>query len=65
QPLCGIYHRSLLPAFKKMLKEENHKLSFLLKNSKTSYVTFKNDNTFLNINHPHEYKKALRLMTDY
>ncbi|MDQ7042058.1 MAG: molybdenum cofactor guanylyltransferase MobA [Sulfurimonas sp.] len=63
QPLCGIYHRSLLPAFKKMLKEENHKLSFLLKNSKTSYVTFKNDDTFLNLNHPHEYKKALTLIT--
>ncbi|MDF1883435.1 molybdenum cofactor guanylyltransferase MobA [Sulfurimonas sp. SAG-AH-194-C21] len=63
QPLCGIYHRSLLPAFEKMVEEDKHKLNFLLKNSKTDYVTFKNDNTFLNLNHPHEYQKALTLIT--
>ncbi|MDF1877396.1 molybdenum cofactor guanylyltransferase MobA [Sulfurimonas sp. SAG-AH-194-L11] len=63
QPLCGIYHRSLLPSFRQMLQNDNHKLSYLLKNSKTNYVTFKNDNTFLNLNHPHEYQKALRLIT--
>ncbi len=62
QPLCGIYHRSLLPAFTKMLEENKHKLTYLLENSQTKYVTFKNDNRFLNLNHPHEYKKALTLI---
>lgn len=63
QPLCGIYHLSLLPSFKKMLKENNHKLNYLLKNSQTTYVTFTNDDSFLNLNHPHEYAKALTLIT--
>jgi len=63
QPLCGIYHLSLLPSFKKMLKEDNHKLNYLLKHSQTTYVTFTNDDSFLNLNHPHEYEKALTLIT--
>ena len=62
QPLCGIYHRSLVPSFDKMLKEDTHKLTYLLKNAQTNYVTFKNDDTFLNLNHPHEYEQALRLI---
>lgn len=63
QPLCGIYHLSLLSSFKKMLQEDNHKLNFLLKNSQTTYVMFTNDDSFLNLNHPHEYEKALQLIT--
>ncbi len=62
QPLCGIYHRSLLPVFETMLKEDRHKLNFLLKNSLTNYVIFKDDNTFLNLNHQKEYEKALTLI---
>ncbi len=62
QPLCGIYHRSLAPHFLEMLHEDNHKLGFLLKNSKTHFVHFENDTPFLNINHPQEYKKAIQLL---
>ncbi len=62
QPLCGIYHCSLAPAFSKMLHENNHKLGFLLKNSKTHFVYFENDTPFLNINHPNEYKEAIQLI---
>lgn len=62
QPLCGIYHHSLLPAFYTMLQENNHKLNNLLKNSRIDTVTFKDDNRFLNLNHPDEYKKALQLI---
>ncbi len=59
-PLCGIYHRSLLPEFKKMLKEENHRLGKLLKNVKTVFVTFEDEAVFTNLNHQHEYKEALK-----
>jgi len=62
QPMCGIYHRSLESEFKKMLKEDNHKLGFLLKNSNTTYVDFENEEPFLNLNNPDEYKKALTLI---
>ncbi|MEN8304604.1 MAG: molybdenum cofactor guanylyltransferase MobA [Campylobacterota bacterium] len=61
-PMCGIYHRSLQAAFEDMLKNDNHKLGFLLKNSKTKYIYFENEKPFLNLNHPHEYKEALKLI---
>jgi len=62
QPMCGIYHRSLEPKFLNMLKTDNHKLGFLLKSSNTTFVEFKNEEPFLNLNHPHEYQKALSLL---
>ncbi|MCK9490682.1 MAG: molybdenum cofactor guanylyltransferase MobA [Sulfurimonas sp.] len=62
QPMCGIYHRSLEKKFIKMLKEDNHKLGFLLKSSKTTFVNFEDEKAFLNLNHPHEYIEALKLI---
>lgn len=61
-PMCGIYHRSLENNFLDMLKNNNHKLGVLLKNSSTNFVEFKDEKSFLNLNHPHEYKKALALV---
>ncbi len=62
QPMCGIYHRCLEIKFKKMLKDDNHKLGYLLKNSNTNYVQFENEEAFLNLNNPQEYKQALTLI---
>lgn len=62
QPMCGIYHRSLESKFIKMLEEDNHKLGFLLKKSRTKYVHFSDEKPFLNLNEPHEYKEALTLV---
>lgn len=58
-PMCGIYHRSLLPKFKEMLKEDNHRLGQLLKMSNTRFVSFADEEAFSNLNHPHEYEAAL------
>jgi len=65
QPLCGIYHRSLLPLFQKMLDNNTHKLHFLLKHARTNYCNFSQTQPFLNLNHPHEYKEALKIITRY
>lgn len=62
QPMCGIYHRSLQDKFIKMLEEDNHKLGFLLKSSNTTFVNFDDEKPFLNLNHPHEYEEALKLI---
>ena len=62
QPMCGIYHNSLQKEFVKMLEEDNHKLGFLLKSSKTTYVNFEESNAFLNLNNPQEYQEALKLL---
>ncbi len=62
QPMCGVYHRSLESKFIQMLKEDNHKLNFLLKNSNTKYVRFDDERAFLNLNNPDEYRRALTLV---
>ena len=62
QPMCGVYHRSLESKFIQMLKDDNHKLGLLLKSSNTVFVDFKDENPFLNLNHPHEYQEALKLL---
>ena len=62
QPMCGIYHSSLKNKFLEMFKTNNHKLNFLLKNSNTNYTYFEDEQPFLNLNNPDEYKKALTLI---
>ena len=59
-PMCGVYHRSLLPDFTQMLKENNHRLGQLLKKSNTKFVMFEEEKRFANLNHPEEYKEALK-----
>lgn len=62
EPMCGIYHISTKEKFFYMLKENSHKMGLLLKSSKTLYVEFEDEKSFLNLNHPHEYKEALTLL---
>ncbi len=63
QPLCGIYRRSILPFAQENRTKENHRLNNLLKKAHTQFVTFDNDTPFTNLNHPHEYKRALESLT--
>ena len=65
QPLCGVYKRSVLPVAQKHLKEGNHRLQSLLKKVDTQFVPFTEDALFLNLNHPHEYKKAQKSVTSF
>jgi molybdopterin-guanine dinucleotide biosynthesis protein A len=58
-PMCGIYHRSLLPELERMLREGDHRLGKLLSSSDTRYVMFADEEPFANLNHPHEYREAL------
>ena len=60
ESLCGIYHKSLEKKFEQMLKEDNHKLRYMLKKSNTNTITCK-DEKFLNLNEPHQYQKAKQL----
>ncbi len=63
QPMCGIYHRSLQDEFIQMLKNGSHRLSFMLKNHKTNFKFFDDEKSFLNLNHPHEYEEALKILS--
>jgi len=62
EPLCGIYRRSILPLAKKYLAADNHKLNSLLLEADTQFISFENNAPFMNLNHPHEYEKALTLI---
>lgn len=60
-PICGIYRDTLKDKFSHMLKNNEHKLRYLLKNSNTIFVEFEDEEPFFNINHPDEYQNALLL----
>jgi len=51
--------KNLMPKLKYMVKNNQHKLGYLLKTSNTNFVYFENDDPFFNLNHPEEYKKAI------
>jgi molybdopterin-guanine dinucleotide biosynthesis protein A len=59
-PMCGIYHRSLVPRLNEMLREDNHRLGQMLQQSKTFFVKFDDEGAFANLNHPHEYEEAVK-----
>jgi len=60
QPLCGLYKKSVLPLAYEQLEKDNHKLSDLLRLANTLYVKFDEDLPFTNLNHPKEYRQALK-----
>ena len=45
-----------------MLKDDIHKINFLIKNSKNQIIDFYNEDEFLNLNDKLEYKKALEII---
>ena len=60
QPLCGLYKRSILTLVQKQYKQGNHKLQELLRLAKTEIIVFPDNKPFTNLNHPQEYKAALK-----
>ncbi|SFZ97349.1 Molybdopterin-guanine dinucleotide biosynthesis protein MobA [hydrothermal vent metagenome] len=62
QPLCGIYKRSVLDIARKNMMEDNHRIGNVLKNVKTKFVFFEKSEAFTNLNHPHEYEDALKVL---
>jgi len=62
QPLCGIYKRSVLPAAQTHIAEDDHRIGNLLKRVRTRFADFEEDALFVNLNHPHEYEEALKML---
>ncbi|ADG91968.1 molybdopterin-guanine dinucleotide biosynthesis protein [Arcobacter nitrofigilis DSM 7299] len=60
--LCGVYERSCLKIINQMLKENNHKIGFLLKRIELKKIEFFDENEFLNLNKKEDYQKALSLI---
>jgi molybdenum cofactor guanylyltransferase len=62
EPLFGIYRRSIYDNANRFLKENNHRLNALIKQSKNKFFEFSNEDIFLNLNYPHDYEDALTLI---
>ncbi len=60
EPLCGRYKRSILPLLQKQYQAQNHRLHTLLHTAKTYMLDFTDTMAFTNLNHPNEYKEALK-----
>ena len=58
--LCGIFSTALIHKIDNYLKDNIHKINFLVKNSNTKIIDFKDSKQFLNINTKEDYQKALK-----
>jgi molybdopterin-guanine dinucleotide biosynthesis protein A len=63
EPLCGIYRRSIVPLAKTHLDVEEHRMTHLLNVANTQFISFEEEIPFMNLNHPHEYEKALKIIS--
>ncbi|RXJ57895.1 molybdenum cofactor guanylyltransferase MobA [Candidatus Marinarcus aquaticus] len=57
--LCGVFSKNVLSFIKNMLRKNIHKVGYLLKHSRTNYLKCENEEEFLNMNTPDDYKAAL------
>ena len=60
--LCGVFNISILNKIDFMLKQNIHKVSHLLDMCNTKYITFSNENEFINLNYKKDYERALTLL---
>jgi len=59
QPLCGFYRRSILPLAQTYLSNHNHKLTTLLHEANTLYVSFDDETPFTNLNTMPQYQDLI------
>ncbi len=59
--LCGVFSKSVLDIVDECLKQDIHKINYLLRNSNTKEILFEDSTQFLNLNTPEEYKLSLTL----
>ena len=61
--LCGVFSRDILPTIQEMIKQDIHKINYMIKNSKNyQEIVFENSEQFLNINTQESYEKAKTLL---
>lgn len=63
--LCGIFSSSISLTIKNMIKNDIHKINYLIKNNKYKIIEFPNNNEFVNLNNKEEYDKALSYINKY
>ncbi|NCB13638.1 MAG: molybdenum cofactor guanylyltransferase, partial [Erysipelotrichia bacterium] len=57
--LCGVFDSNISITIQSMLRDDIHKINYLIKQNKFKIIEFINHNEFMNINNPEDYKKSL------
>ena len=57
--LCGVFSSTISKTIKSMIRNDIHKIFYLIKNNKYNIIEFPNNNEFMNINNKDEYKESL------
>jgi len=60
--LCGVFSKNILNTIKTMIKNDIHKINYLIKSTNYNIAEFKNEDEFLNINYKEDYIKALKCL---
>jgi len=60
--LCGVFSKNILNTIKTMIKNDIHKINYLIKSTNYNIVEFKNEDEFLNLNYKEDYIKALKCL---
>jgi len=60
--LCGVFSKNILNSIKHMIKNDIHKINYLIKSTNYNIVEFKNEDEFLNLNYKEDYIKALKYL---
>lgn len=61
--LCGVFSSHISLTIKNMIKNDIHKINYLIKNSNYKIIEFPNNNEFININNKDEYFESLRYIS--
>ncbi len=62
EPLFGVYRKGIYGIADLFLKENDHRLTALIKKAECKICEFENEDIFLNINYPDDYENALKLI---
>ena len=57
--LCGFFSSNISKTIKSMIKDDIHKIFYLIKNNKYKIIEFPNNSEFMNINDKDQYKQSL------
>ncbi len=61
--LCGVYDKSILLYLKQMIKDDFHKVGYLINKLNSHLVKFTDDMEFLNLNKKEEYQLAQTIIS--
>ena len=60
--LCGVFSSNINSFIKVMIKDDIHKIFYLIKNNNYKIIHFDNHDEFININNKDEYQKSLEII---